>query len=78
MIRLKNIQKNDDFIICEIYPEDSKTPGKIAINIAEGAATYYLPEGYEWCTNHVSHAKRALLSMNETGKIEKEKTIMWV
>lgn len=79
MIKLKNIVKNDPFIKCDIYPEDSMSPGSIICNIHERSLVKYnLPNGYEWCINHVFHALYAILDMNDKKKMLSEKTIMWV
>ncbi len=39
---------------------------------------YNLPNGYEWCINHVFHALYALLDMNDKEKMLSEKTLMCV
>lgn len=75
MIKLKNIKKTDHEIICDIYPEDSKTPGRMAININTGEVSYQLPVGYAWCENHINHAKRVLESMSEP--YPEEKAVIW-
>lgn len=79
MIRLKNIVKNNNIIKCDIYPEDSPFPGTVICNVRErNLVSHSLPNGYEWCKNHVFHALYALLEMNDKGNILSEKTIMWV
>ena len=78
MVRLKNIEINGSTIECEIYPEDSKCPGHISIGKEEFKVLKYdLPPGYEWCINHVNHAKNSLVDMAKSGELSKEKLVMW-
>ena len=79
MVKLRNIVKNNSIIKCDLYPEDSKSPGSITCNIRDRSLIdYALPYGYEWCKNHVFHALYALLDMNDKEALPLEKTIMWV
>ncbi len=78
MIKLKNIKKNNDTISCLIYPEDSKEPGNLIINLSTKVEKYNLPDGYDWCKYHVSHASRALIELAQQKDIPSEKLIMWV
>lgn len=80
MIKLKNIETDNVFVFCDIYPEDSVKKGYIKINIANGEIeSYLLPEGYEYCDNHIEHAKSFIV--NNLSDIKRipitEKTIMW-
>ena len=80
MIKLKNIKIDNDFVSCDIYPEDSIANGYMKINIANGEVeSYLLPEGYEYCDNHVEHARHFII--NHLEDIQSvpiiEKTIMW-
>lgn len=78
MVKLKNIRIDDNIACCDIYPEDSKTNGTLEVNIKnEDILKYSLPEGFEWCSNHLYHAKDALVKMVSEQEIPKEKTIMW-
>ena len=78
MIKLRNIKKNNNVLECDIFPEDCKDKGHLIIEInSEKVVTCELPEGYEWCTNHIAHAKYKLLEMAKDGFIPKEKLIMW-
>lgn len=78
MVKLKNIVKNNNMIQCDIYPEDSKEKGFITVNVITGELeSYVLPKEYEWCMNHLQHAKRALLDMVKADKMQDEKVVMW-
>lgn len=77
MIRLKNIVKNSNVIQCQIMPEDSKEYGELKVYLSTESFDYTLPNGYDWCENHVYHAKQALIEMAKSNTIVKEKTIMW-
>lgn len=78
MVRLKNIEKNDKIIECDIVPEDSKESGHISVQIdTQRIDSFRLPTGYEWCRNHVDHAKTELLKIMSEDVIPREKLIMW-
>lgn len=78
MVKLKNIKKNNMLIECDIVPEDSTEYGHVTVAIdTEELKSYSLPNGYEWCRNHVSHAQTALLEMVNSGIIPDEKLVKW-
>lgn len=78
MVTLKNIEKNNNLIECDIIPEDSKESGHIAVKVdTNEIESFSLPNGYEWCINHIEHAKTALLEMVKNNNIQKEKLVMW-
>ena len=78
MIKLKNIEKNNHIISCNILPEDSQQEGRLLVDLnSEKEYEYKLPEGYEWCKNHVAHAIKFLLSVSRDKEIPNEKLIMW-
>jgi len=79
MIKLKNIVMENNAVKSEIVPEDSKMSGTIEINLLENKiVNFALPIGYEWCKNHLYHAKRVLIELSRTKtEIPKEKLIMW-
>lgn len=78
MVRLKNIEIDGNEIKCDIYPEDSKLAGHVVINEEKGTVSRYdLPKGYEWCINHVNHAKQKLLAMDKSKDAPKELLAMW-
>lgn len=78
MVNIKNIEKNNDIVKCEIYPEDSKEAGTLSVELSTEKYQYELPAGYEWCENHAAHAAREIVAMNRDGELPKEKRIMWV
>ena len=58
MVRLKNIEIDNNIISCEIFPEDSVQSGKLKVDInSQDIISYTLPAGFEWCKSHVHHAK---------------------
>lgn len=78
MIKLDNITIKENIIMCDIYPEDSIKKGILKVDFTtKEILEYTLPENYEYCKNHISHAKNFLLEMIESGTILKTKTIMW-
>jgi len=78
MVILKNIKKNDNYIECDIYPEDSTSCGHILVDTAtKDIIEYVLPEGYEWCRNHVNHARFALVEIADQLELPNEKIVMW-
>lgn len=78
MVRLKNIKKNNSVVECDIIPEDSTDSGHIVVNLDSGELEdFSLPTGYEWCTNHVNHAKNKLITLVKEEYLPKEKLVMW-
>ena len=79
MIILKNIKIDNNTVICDIFPEDCKNNGHIEINIPEQKiSNYSLPTGYEWCKNHIEHAKSYILkTLKENKTFPLEKTLIW-
>lgn len=78
MVKLKNIEIKNNIAKCEIIPEDSKNVGNIEVDlIAKIVTKYSLPNGYEWCKNHVYHAKDYLIEASKSNDIPTTKTIMW-
>lgn len=78
MVRLKNLKKNNITVECDIIPEDSTKYGHIVVNLKSGELEKYsLPVGYEWCLNHVHHAKRKLLELAKKEALPDEYKVMW-
>ncbi len=78
MVRLKNIRISGSLMECDIYPEGSTQAGHVLVDAKSGELKEYtLPDGYEWCENHVSHAKQKLIEMFVFGNIPAEKLVMW-
>ena len=79
MIKLKNIVIDNNVAVCDIIVEDSNTCGKIEVDLEENTIKHYLlPTGYEWCKNHLNHAKEYLIEIARTKEgVPTEKTIMW-
>lgn len=78
MVRLRNLKKSDEIGECDIIPEDSKQAGHITVNLnSEKLEEFSLPEGYEWCENHVYHAARNLVTLLKGDDIPEEYLVMW-
>ena len=78
MIKLENIKVKGPVVCCDIIPEDSELLGYIEIDTTTNSLKYSLPKGYEWCTNHIEHAKDFLNDLVELkGESPEEKLIMW-
>ena len=78
MVRLENIVIGDVSAWCDIYPEDCTQPGRIGIDVENGELLEYsLPTGYEWCRNHVNHARRALIKAVKAEKMPVQMLAMW-
>lgn len=63
----------------DLYPEDSRDKGFIKIDIQKGEVTEYsLPKDYEYCINHIAHAKNFIVNNKDEiiGGL-KEKLLMW-
>ena len=76
MIKLKNIHEISGNIVCDAFVEDCDRPVSLTLNLKNGQILgVTMPEGYEWCTAHIGHAKQYLLSAQPD--LPAEKTIMW-
>ena len=79
MVKLKNIVINGNTAKCDIYPEDSPANGSLEVDLqTRKIISYTLPVGYEWCENHIAHAKNHLVDISKSNsEISTEKLIMW-
>lgn len=78
MVKLKNIKRNNISIECDIYPEDSANSGHIIVDMnTEELKNSVLPAGYEWCINHVNHARRRLIELLGEKDLPEEDLVMW-
>lgn len=78
MIKLKNIVRNEDKIVCEAYIEDCSTPVNLCYDRKNKEFdNCELPNGYEWCKSHIHHAEIFLRSVENEHDIPRERTIMW-
>lgn len=78
MLKLRNIKRNETVIECDIIPEDSNHAGHMIVDMDSGnIQEYSLPDGYEWCRNHVNHAQTELLKLSREKDIPGEKLVMW-
>lgn len=78
MVKLKNLEKNNNIGRCDIIPEDSPISGHITLSLDSGELIEYsLPAGYEWCLSHVHHAARNLVKILDSVNPQKEYLVMW-
>lgn len=77
MVKLKNLKKNNDTILCDVFPEDSVNSGTLVVNTSGNVIDYSLPDGYEWCINHIYHAARKIRELVNNGTLPSEITVMW-
>lgn len=78
MVKLKNIVIDGNIAKCDIYPEDSLANGSLEVNLqTKEIISYTLPAGYEWCENHIAHAKWSLIEISESKEIPDVKTVAW-
>ena len=81
MVKLNNIVLDEKTIRCDFYPEDSKLPGHLVVDVeTREIIEYTFPTSYENCKNHLYKAKSRLLHFLDTKQIPpKDKTIliMW-
>ncbi len=79
MIRLKDIERKDNIITADAYPEDSTIPTKFIYHVDTGnIEPFTLPEGYEYCKGNMAMARwhiKKILEQNE--ELPKERLIMW-
>lgn len=65
-------------MLCNIISEDSKEQGFLEVDLLHSKIiNYELPPKYEWCTKHVSHAKRDLLEIATLDELPNEELVMW-
>lgn len=79
MVKLKNIVIDGNIAKCDIYPEDSPANGSLEVDLqTREIISYILPVGYEWCENHIAHAKNYLVDISKSNsEIPRKKLIMW-
>lgn len=77
MVKLRNLEKIDSTVRCDIFPEDSLIPGMVIADSDGRIIKYELPAGYEWCENHVYHAAYAIKKMFAEGSFPKERNVAW-
>jgi len=77
MVRLKNIAIKNGNVECDFSPEDCLKSGRLVVDIqTKEVVNCTLPDGYEWCLNHVRHAVDYLCNITPDN-MPNEKCIMW-
>ncbi|MBQ2823353.1 MAG: hypothetical protein IJF18_02110 [Oscillospiraceae bacterium] len=78
MIHLNKIVKEKNNITCIAFVEDCKQGVQLSLNITtQELEEISLPQGYEWCTAHIWHAKQYLISLIGENIVPESRTIMW-
>ena len=78
MVRLRKIIRNNGYIFCQAFVEDCQEPVQLALNETSAELNNYkLPENYEWCTYHISYAKRYLQSLIGKDIETQARNIVW-
>ena len=78
MIKLTNIHRNNDVLLCDGFVEDCSIPIPISFNEKTSELSEYnLPKDYEYCKSHIMHAKNYLKSLSGKDISDNEKIIMW-
>lgn len=78
MIVLKNITRTNSCIVCDAYVEDCKQAVHLSFDESKLVlGSYTLPNDYEWCINHIMHAKKYLVSIAGKPIESQTHTIMW-
>jgi len=78
MIKMTDIHRENEMIVCCAIVEDSKESIAITLNEKNGEIDAgRLPEGYEWCQSHFTYGVRYLRSL-AGNPIEADRcTIIW-
>ena len=77
MVILKNIKRISDGITCDAFVEDAKAPVFLSLSRDGMFRSGSLPDGYEYCTTHITKAKWYLTSIMDAECIPENWTIMW-
>ena len=78
MIELKNITRSSKRITCNAYIEDHTEAVGLVFDEDKGDfEPYVLPNGYEWCTSHIAHARRYMETLRGKEFNPHDRTIMW-
>ena len=77
MITLKNVRKENDMILADYFPEDSKVSNEIKINVKTLEFTGELVGYYLESKGHLGHARMTLRKMAEGKEPIQDTTIMW-
>jgi len=76
MLRLKNIQFQNNVAEADFYPENSKEAGHIVVNL-ETKEVISCEEVPGFGESYRGHAKWHLIRMANEGATAKEQTVMW-
>ena len=78
MVKLKNIRRTNGFIVCEAFVEDCTESIELKLNETSAELDdYNLPDGYDWCISHVTHARKFLRTLIGKPNESTQRTIMW-
>lgn len=78
MIRLKSIKRTSKTIEAEFYPEDTKTPGRVALDFeTKELILKENPAGYCDSISDTIHVRQALLELAQEEELPETYTVMW-
>lgn len=78
MLRLKNLEKNNGLVACDLYIEGNNEPQRFIVDVGkQQIIRSSAPDGYANCDNYFAHAKWKLIELAEKEPLPKECTIMW-
>ena len=78
MIRLKSIKRTSKTIEAEFYPEDTTTPGRVALDFETGELILKEnPVGYRDSISDTVHVRQALLELAQEEELPETYTVMW-
>ena len=77
MLVLRNIKMKDNIISADYYPENEEVFGHIEVDVKSDEIIFLKKApGYEHSTDPI-HAQYALMGIAKSGKIPKERTVLW-
>lgn len=78
MITLKNIKKTGKTIEADFYPESTKVPGRVVLDLeTEELILKENPAGYRNSSSDTPHARQALIELAQKETLPEVYTIMW-
>lgn len=78
MVKLVNLKRKNNIIECDLIPEDSLEFGHVIVDLGtEEVKGFTLPKGYEWCRNHINHARNKLIKLAGDKNLPEEYLVMW-
>ena len=77
MITLKNLRRNNNYIVADFYSEDYPIPGRISVDIKkQELVCFEEPKNCPYYTG-VQHAVRDLIKLRGIDPLPQERKIIW-